>query len=305
MTDVRQDLPEISAGFPHDHSRERLDDMTSELVANGSIELSGENLAAIDKAAHLLPFGMAVFVPRPRSRSLADNMDRFRALNKAGFDPVPHIAARAIPSETVLREFLDRAAAEAGVHRVLVIGGDDPEVKGPFKNSAALVESGVLADTGIQEVYVAGYPEGHPNIPLDVLEQDLDSKIALIKEQGMGINIVTQFSFLPSRVVEYCNHLAHRVPGVPVYVGLAGPVNAVRLLKYARLCGVSESIRALSSMGVKIATLASHTNPDEQMEVLARYNAARTVSNVIGIHIFSFGGFAKSAQWMRSKVRQK
>jgi len=285
------------------HSREHLEEVISELVVNGSIELSAENRDVIPDASRLLPFGTAIYIPKMLKRPLEDNLERISAVQAAGFDPVPHIAARQVVSEQALRSFLKHAVGESGVHRVMLIGGDNPQVQGPYADGAAVLRSEVLADAGIHEVDVAGYPEGHPRIPLETLAADLDDKWALTQAQGLGMNIVTQFSFVPARIVEYCDELAHRMPEVPVYVGLAGPTDALSLLRYARHCGVSESLRALSSLGVKAAKLACHTSPDEQVEVLARYCAGHEASNVIGIHVFSFGGFVASAEWMRAQVR--
>jgi len=283
------------------HESDPLGKIASELVINGSIELSTESLEVIPLAKRLLPFGMAVYLPKMLRRPLEDKLPMINALHAAGFDPVPHIAARQVDSASGLRSYLDKVVNESGVHRVMVIGGDNPQVAGPFADSAALIGSGILAQAGIHEIDVAGYPEGHPRISLEVLKADLDTKLNMAADQGLGINIITQFSFAPSRIVEYCDELAHSVPHVPVYVGLAGPTNAVSLLRFARRCGVSESLRALSSLGVKAAALACHTSPDEQVEVLARYCAGHEASNVIGLHVFSFGDFARSAEWVDEK----
>ena len=135
------------------------------------------------------------------------------------------------------------------------------------------------------------------------MKADLKAKLEMASAQHLGLSVVTQFSFVPSRIVEYCDELVHDAPQIPVYVGMAGPTDPLSLLRYARHCGVSESLRALSALGVKAAKLACHTNPDEQLEVLARYCAGHEVSNVIGIHLFSFGGFERSARWMQEKYR--
>ncbi len=283
------------------HESPALAKIVSELVINGSIELSTESLEVIPLAKRLLPFGMTIYLPKMLRRPLEDNLPMINALHDAGFDPVPHIAARQVASASALRSYLDQVVNESGVHRVLVIGGDNPQVAGPFADSAALIRSGILTQAGIHEIDVAGYPEGHPRIPLEVLKSDLDTKLNMAADQDLGINIITQFSFAPSRIVEYCDELAHQAPHVPVYVGLAGPTDAVSLLRFARHCGVSESLRALSSLGVKAAALACHTSPDEQVEVLARYCAGHEASNVIGLHVFSFGGFARSAEWVDEK----
>ena len=283
------------------HSRERLDRVLADLVVNGSIELSFGGAAAIDSVSRVLPYGMAVYLPQPPQRSFEENLAQLRNVHAAGFDPVPHLCARQVSSAGALREFLQAAVGEAGVHRVMLVGGDHPGPQGPYADSTALLASGILVECGIREVDVAGYPEGHHHIPAAGLIADLRARWEMAEEQGLGLSLVTQFSFLPSRIVEYCDELAHDLPRLPIYVGLAGPGKADALLHFARVCGVSESLRALSSLGVQAARLACHTSPDEQLEVLARYCAGHESSNVIGIHVFSFGGFSNAANWMREK----
>ena len=52
------------------------------------------------------------------------NVETAVALRRAGFNPVPHIAAREIASREALDDFLLRARVEADVARVLLIAGD-------------------------------------------------------------------------------------------------------------------------------------------------------------------------------------
>ncbi|MCH8228475.1 MAG: methylenetetrahydrofolate reductase [Proteobacteria bacterium] len=280
-------------------------DVISDLVANGSIELSVAALEQIPKASQLLPFGTSVYIPSPAKQSLHSTIEIVGALHEAGLEAVPHIAARKVESRRELRDYLSRVVEEYGVHRVLIIGGDVKQAAGPYADSSALLHDDVLAEVGIHEIGIAGYPEGHPRIPPGVLNADFDEKLELASRLGLGIEVITQFSFAPTRIVEYCATLSHRAPEIPVYVGLAGPTQTAMLIRYARYCGVSASLRALTDLGVKAIKLMSHTDPDEQLTALAQYCAMRESCNVIGIHVFSFGGFERSAAWMRNKCRQR
>jgi hypothetical protein len=76
---------------------------------------------------------------------------------------------------------------------------------------------------------------------------------------------------------------------------MAGPTDIVSLMRYARLCGVSTSLRALQSLGIKAAKLVMHTDPTEQLQLLAHHCATHAANNIIGIHLFTFGGFSSSA----------
>ena len=93
--------------------------------------------------------------------------------------------------------------------------------------------------------------------------------------------------------------LARSAPNVSVYVGVAGPTDPVALARYAQRCGVSVSLRALRTLGSGIAQLVTNSDPREQITAIARYTLHREPSNVVGVHIYSFGGVVKTAAWMR------
>lgn len=274
------------------------------LLRNSSIELSTNGLDSIMSAAEILPRGMAIYVPKMSSQTLTDKLIQIKQLREFGLDPVPHIAARQIRSEQELRSFLNEAVGEGHVHRALLIGGNDARVAGPFPDSAAVLASGILAETGLRQVDVAGYPDGHPGISTNILFDDLETKNRLANDQNLKLNVVTQFSFAPHRVVEYCKELAFRAPGVSVYAGLAGPTSPATLLRFARICGVSTSLRAISSLGMNAIKLVAHSSPDKQFDVLIRHTIDREECNLAGIHLFSFGGFLESAEWIGGKLQQ-
>jgi methylenetetrahydrofolate reductase (NADPH) len=269
------------------------------LLANSSIELSTNGRETIMRAAKYLPAGTPVYVPKHPAQTLDDKLVQIKILRESGLNPIPHIAAREVNSTRELREFLAVAVAEAAVHRVLVIGADVPLAAGPFADSASVIESGVLKQAGIETVDVAGYPEKHPRIPAKTLKDDLQRKIRMAKDQDLDINVVTQFSFDAVSIVAYCADLALTAPGIPVYIGLAGPTNAVRLLKFARMCGVSASMKAINSLGMNAVKLAGSTKPDKLFDALVDQQIKGNTGNLRGVHLFSFGGFVESAQWLR------
>jgi methylenetetrahydrofolate reductase (NADPH) len=274
----------------------------AELASNGSIELALRDRERLAEAAALLPAGTRVYVTALPKHSITATLEGLRAIRAAGLDPVPHVAARRIASRAELADFLAQAVQEHGVRRVLLIGGDELQVRGPYPDALTLLRAGLLADAGIREVGIAGYPEGHPRIPPAVLNAGLEEKLAEIAGQGLGAYVVTQFSFVPARVVEYCAALARSAPAVSVYVGIAGPTDPVALLRYAQRCGVSASLRALRDLGVGVVRIVSHTDPREQLLAVARYCEGHDACNVVGAHFFSFGGFLETARWMNGVI---
>lgn len=274
----------------------------SELLIGGSLELMPRDMHRAVQIAALLPKDTCVYIPSLPGLPLARTLEAVAAIRAAGLDPVPHVSARRILNEDDFRSFLREAVSKHGVHRVLLLGGDEPKPKGPFADSLRILESGLLADSGIREIGVAGYPEGHPRIPAADLVSAFTRKQKLTAEQGLGMYVVTQFCFAPSRVVEYCAQLARSAPEVSIYVGVAGPTDPLALARYAQRCGVSASLRALRNLGSGIAQLVTHSDPLEQLVTLARYSMQREPSNVVGVHIYSFGGGVRTASWIRELI---
>ena len=277
----------------------------AELLACGSIEMGAHQPEMAQRIAALLPSGTPVYVNHLPRHSLADALASLIAVREAGLEPVPHLAARRIASRSELETFLRRAVGGAGVRKVLLIGGDESTPLGPYADGAAPIRSGILTGCGVREVGIAGYPEGHPRIPAAALEKSLLEKLALAAAEGLGAFVVTQFSFAPARVVEYCAGLARRAPGVPLYVGLAGPSSLATLLRFAQRCGVSASLRALRAQGFGAVQLVTHTDPGEQLATIARYCTVHANCNVVGAHVFSFGGAAETAAWMNRFIASR
>lgn len=269
-----------------------------DLVAAGSLEMGAHRPQDAVAIAALLPAGTPVYVNHLPRHRLAQSLEAIAALRAAGLEPVPHIAARRIAGRGELEAFL-RAA---GVRKALVLGGDEPAALGPYADGAALIRTGLLEESGVREIGLPGYPEGHPRIPQMALEQAFGEKLALAAGHGLSAYVVTQFCFAPARILEYCASLARSAPGVPVYVGLAGPTSPAALLRYAQRCGVSASLRALQAQGLNAVRLVTRTDPGEQLAALARFCAAHAQCNVVGVHLFSFGGVTAAAAWMNRYI---
>jgi len=274
----------------------------SELLTAGSLEISPRELHRAPEVATILPTNTCVYIPSLPGLPLTRTLDAIAAIRAVGLDPVPHVSARRIRDRDEFRDFLTKAASQHGVHRVLLIGGDEARTKGPYADSLQVLEQGVLKECGVREIGVGGYPEGHPRISLNRLDKSLQSKMELARAQGIGVYMVTQFCLSPQRVVDYCSGLARTWPELPVYVGIAGPTDPVALARYAQRCGVSVSLRALRTLGAGIAKLVTHTDPHDQLVALARYSSGRGQSNVVGVHLYSFGGAVPTASWMRKMM---
>lgn len=269
-----------------------------DLVASGSLEIGAHRPNDAQAVADLLPAGTPVFVNHLPRHSLDDTLAGLVAVRAAGLEPVPHMAARRITSASEASAFLDAAVARAGVRKVMLIGGDTTGAAGPYGDATAFLRTNLLALHGIREVGIAAYPESHPRIPMAILNAAFADKIALAGDQGLGTFAVTQFTFQPSRMIELATALARRYPLLPVYAGLAGPTSVKTLVGYAQRCGVGASFRALQTLGRGTLGLVSNTDPSDQLQRVAHHVATGATPNIVGIHMFTFGGVAASASFM-------
>jgi methylenetetrahydrofolate reductase (NADPH) len=83
---------------------------------------------------------------------------------------------------------------------------------------------------------------------------------------------------------------------------MAGPTDAVTLLKFAQRCGVSASLRAMGAQGMGAVRMFMHTDPGDQLSAVAQYRLRHDDCNVVGVHLFSFGAAIKSARWMNAII---
>jgi methylenetetrahydrofolate reductase (NADPH) len=280
---------------------EDLAGVAAELVACGSLEMAADGPALVPRIAALLPAGTPVYVNHLPRRRLADSLPALRALADAGLEPVPHLAARRLSSRREAQAFLEDAVKRAGVRKLMLIGGDLPQPQGPYRDAAALLDD-CVADCGVRQIGIAAYPEGHPTIATPRLATALEEKLARAAAAGIAPYLVTQFSFAPARILAFVAEIARRHPTVPIYAGLAGPATPATLVRFAQRCGVSASLRALQAQGMRAVRLFTHADPSEQLIALARHRLGGSAGNVVGVHLYSFGGVVQTAAWMHARI---
>jgi methylenetetrahydrofolate reductase (NADPH) len=273
----------------------------AELLAAASIEISPRDDPVRERLGELLPSGASVFVDYPGSVTHHDIVAACVRLRRAGLTPVPHVAARRLASFTQARDFFARAAGEAGVTDVLLIGGDPAHVTGPFRDSRDLLASGLVEESGIDRVFFAGYPEGHPHIAGSRLDAALRAKLALARARGLDAALVTQFGFDTRPIVEWIAALREAGICCPIRVGVAGPAAIATLAKFAVRCGVGASLRALGRGHAAFPRILAEAAPDALVAALAA--AERRGAEIGGLHFFSFGGARRTAEWLAVRRR--
>jgi len=268
------------------------------LVASASVEISSRGHQLQELRDNFAP-GTDVTITFLPGDNYSHNVETAAALRRAGFNPVPHIAAREIASRKMLDDFLSRLRGEADATRVLLIAGDVAAARGPFKSSGDVRASRLLQAHNITRVSVAGHPEGHPYLDeagaLGVLKAWRDWG----RETGTDIDLVTQFCFESAPILALLGRLAARGIDLPVIVGLAGPATPATLTKFALRCGIGNSIRAVRGQIGRYGRFLTDTGPEDVMRGLTA--APRPMTEAIaGFHLFPFGGLRKARSWLRA-----
>jgi methylenetetrahydrofolate reductase (NADPH) len=277
-----------SGGGGHDLQR------IAAFAARASFEATRLEPGDLEALRAGFPAGTRIYVSAIPKRPPAAQIETVVRVAGAGFEPVPHISARSFASAADLDRHLGRLADEAGVRRVLAIGGDLPAPAGPFFAALEVIESGLLQARGIVEAGIAGYPDGHPRLDAPVLERAMAAKIEAATGTGLAVHIVTQFCFSAPTILAWIGRLRDRGIDLPVRVGLAGPTTLSGLLRFARICGVSASAQGLVRHTGLAKQLFGMVTPDTVLRPLAEASAGRAS---MAPHIFPFGGLAAAARW--------
>jgi methylenetetrahydrofolate reductase (NADPH) len=270
------------------------------LLRDASVEVTTGGGTQHDELREYFPPGIDVHVAYLPTDHYLQTVRTLRELRAAGYDPVPHIAARALESESALDDFLARSAGEAGVVKALVIAGDLTHPRGPFSESLDVLKTGLLQKHRIGSVAVAGHPEGHPVVAAQVMEKALAAKAAFAQENGFDLSIITQFCFEAAPVLDYVKRLRSSGIAAPVRIGVAGPAGIMTLIRFGMRCGVGNSLRALRTKGDMLGRLATDARPDDILREIAEAADHAELGTIDGIHFYVFGGLRKTGQWLRA-----
>jgi methylenetetrahydrofolate reductase (NADPH) len=269
------------------------------MLSAASVEVSsrGHELPALKDRFAAGTDVTITFLPGDNCRH---NVDTATALRRAGFTPVPHLAAREIASKEVLNDFIARLRGAADVRRVLLIAGDVAGAKGPFKSSQRCRRDRPVA--GARHLACQRRrPSGRPS---------LSGRGAILRgaKSLAGLDAADQYRpryrhpiLLRGRapILSFLAALNARGIKLPVTIGLAGPATPATLTKFALRCGIGNSIRALRGQIGRCGRLLVDRGPDEVMRDLTLAPTQLTQA-IAGFHIFPFGGLRKAHDWLRA-----
>ncbi|MDX8126858.1 methylenetetrahydrofolate reductase [Methylomonas sp. OY6] len=273
------------------------------LLSGFSIEITTKEATRIDNFGDFLPIGTEVYIVATPSTKPNDVVDLAKRLRDEEMIPVPHVAARAIPSIEILDRWLRRLSLEANVTAALIIaGGNYDNPVGSLASSMDLVKSGVLEGNGIADLRFAGHPEGHPVVDNPRLMNVLLEKQSYCAQKRFTTSLVTQFFFDFAAVCEWERLLIRSGVHMPIRVGFHGIASLSSLIRQARYCGVGASIEVLVKQPSKMLRTASSRSPERLIHSLAKHSLASEKTLFAGCHFFPLGNFEKTAEWVSAIV---
>ncbi|WP_300591859.1 methylenetetrahydrofolate reductase, partial [Microbacterium sp.] len=205
-------------------------------------------------------------------------------------------------SQAQLEEFLSALAEIGATEHVFAVGGDPATPEGPYPDALTMIRSGVLQQYGVKEVSIAGYPEGHPDIPTDVLWQHLEDKSAALKDAGLDAVILTQFSFDTDPVMAWIKGVRDRGIDTQIRLGTPGPAGIKRLISFASRFGVGANAMIVKKYGFSLTNLMGSAGPDKFVSDLAALFDADPSVGAVKLHMYTFGGLEATATWARDFI---
>ena len=266
-------------------------------AAHWSIEVTPAGATKIDSFADYLNPGTTVNVTFLPGSDPMDTVTTAERLYHEGMNPVPHLAARSLRDTEQLDTLLAAYTTRCGVNEVLVIGGGVDQPVGAFSDSTQVLDTGLIQRYGIQNVGVAGHPEGSPDISQSKIAKALAAKNALAKRDGLNMYIETQFCFEADIVLAWERDVREAGNTLPIRIGVPGPATIKTLFRFAQISGIGPSMRFVSKQARNVAKLMTVQSPHLLLADLAAGMAADPDCLIQHFHFYPFGGFAKTAAY--------
>lgn len=267
-------------------------------LSDYSAEVTTPDRKSLDVAARLMPANARVYVASLPNDTPERQLKVCKEVRSLGLIPVPHIVARNVENRAALDLLLQRLSAEAGVDRALLLAGDRDIPAGDYHSSLQLIESGLLQKHGFSKIAIACYPEGHPRISDADLDLARGEKIAAARAAGLELILISQLCFAAKPIVEFLRRIRAEGVSERVRIGVAGPASRATLVKYAMICGVGASMRALKERQSLARNLLATESPERLIRDLENAVASEPSLNIWGIHFFTFASLQKTIEWV-------
>jgi methylenetetrahydrofolate reductase (NADPH) len=256
-----------------------------EIIPSASIE---------EKVLESLPRTITITITASPTKGLDLSLKVTERLQAEGYRVVPHVSARLVEDRAHLEDIVAHLVA-CGVEDIFVPAGDaDPPV-GRYDGALALLVDLDEMGRPFREIGITGYPESHPIISDDLTVQ------AMWDKRKYATYIVSNLCFNAATVRRWIGRVRDRGVELPIYFGLAGPVEQAKLLRMATKIGVGDSMRVLTKHGNWFLRMSTPGGYDPA-RLLQRAGSTLSDSraNVKGLHLFTFNQLRETEAWRQA-----
>jgi methylenetetrahydrofolate reductase (NADPH) len=231
-------------------------------------------------------------------KGVGPTLDLAERLSGHGYGVIPHLAARLVGDGAHLAEILDRVR-RMGARGLFVIAGDADEPAGRFEGAVDLLRAMAETGHGLDETGISGYPESHPLISDEATIQ------AMFEKAPYATHIVSQICFDPGVIDAWVRAVRERGVGLPLFIGLPGPVSNQKLLRVSAKIGLGESARFLRKQRSWLPRLLlpGGYRPERLLRGLGP-----TIEDpglgVVGLHIYTFNELGGIESWRRGLIER-
>ena len=248
-----------------------------------------------DQVAAYVPREVTVTVTASPRRGMPATILLAANMASAGYRVVPHLAARTIRDRRELGQILETLHA-AAIRNIFVVAGDAREAAGEFPDTLSLLTA-LPPDHGLAEIGVAGYPESHPFIHDDVTVQSMWDK------RRIATYIVSNLSFDVTAIKRWVERVRNRGVHLPIYIGMAGLADPIRLLRVSTKIGVADSARFLRGHPTWLARMFGPGGYEPGRFASGLFpDLALPERRVAGLHIFTFNEIEPTERWRREML---
>jgi len=248
-----------------------------------------------DQVPHL-PAGARVSVTASPNKGIDATLDWAAQLQADGFRAIPHLSARMITDRAKLEELLGRARS-AGLTHAFVVGGDADE-PGEYLDGLSLISAMREVGHPFAVIGCPGYPNGHADIPDEVLEQALRDKAPFMQ------HVTSQMDFDTKVIGAWVRRLRGEGFGPDIVIGVPGVADPQKLLNVAARIGVKDAKRFFTKNLRFVAGMAKSGGfykPTGFVQDLAPL-LADPVARVTGFHLYTFNAVEATEAWRQSML---
>jgi methylenetetrahydrofolate reductase (NADPH) len=246
-------------------------------------------LRRAEEEARRLPMPVRLTVTCSPKRGPDQAVEFAGRLHHLGHSVTVHAAARMVRDRVHLDALL-AAMTDAGADDLFLVGGDADRPLGAYSSAVELLPVVAEHPQRPQRIGIAGYPEGHPLISDETLDE------GLLEKSRRADYVTTQMCFDPEALRSWVVRQRQRGMTLPILIGMPGNVARRKLLEMSVRIGVGTSLSFVRKQRGLRNLLSRRSTLDRLYDGLAS-TLDDPQLNIAGFHYFTFNQLVDTWEW--------